>query len=127
MTTLLRQFLSFAGAGAVATLAHYLALIALVEGGLTGPVVASAVGAVLGALVSYTLNYRLTFAAEAPHRKTLPRFFVVASVAFVLNVTLMHVLTACANWPYLGAQVPVTAILLLVTFTANRIWTFDLR
>lgn len=119
-----RQFLSFAGVGVVATAAHYLSLLALVEGGLAHPAPASAAGAAVGALVSYALNYRLTFAAQSPHRKTMPRFLAIAVVAMILNFVLMHGLVTLLALPYIAAQVAVTGLMLLLTFSANRNWTF---
>lgn len=119
-----RQFLSFAGVGAVATAAHYLTLLALVEGGLAHPAPASAAGAAVGALVSYGLNYRLTFAARIPHRKTMPKFLAIAVVAMILNFVLMHGLVTLLALPYIAAQVAVTGLMLLLTFSANRNWTF---
>lgn len=119
-----RQFLNFAGVGVVATAAHYLTLLALVEGGLAHPAPASAAGAAVGALVSYALNYRLTFAAQSPHRKTMPRFLAIAVVAMILNFVLMHGLVTLLALPYIAAQVAVTGVMLLLTFSANRNWTF---
>ena len=118
------QFLSFAGVGAVATAAHYLTLLALVEGSLAHPAPASAAGAAVGALVSYALNYRLTFAAQSPHRKTLPKFLAIAVFAMILNFVLMHALITFLSLPYIAAQVAVTGVMLLMTFNANRNWTF---
>ena len=119
-----RQFLSFAGVGAVATAAHYLTLLVLVEGSLAHPAPASAAGAAVGALVSYALNYRLTFAAQSPHRKTLPKFLAIAVFAMILNFVLMHALITFLSLPYIAAQVAVTGVMLLLTFNANRNWTF---
>jgi putative flippase GtrA len=124
MKGLLQQFISFAGAGAIATSAHYLVLVGLVEGGVTSVLPASAAGAATGALVSYGINYRITFAADAPHRETLPKFLAVASVAFGINLAFMYLLVTRIGLPYFAAQMAVTAAILLVTFSANRVWTF---
>lgn len=124
MSRLPRQFLNFVGVGAVATAAHYLTLFALVEGSLAHPAPASAAGAALGALVSYALNYRFTFAAQSPHRKTLPKFLAVAVFAMIVNFVLMHGLVTLLAFPYFAAQLAVTGLMLLLTFTANRNWTF---
>lgn len=127
MSRLPRQFLSFAGVGAVATAAHYLTLLVLVEGGFAHPAPASAAGAAIGAFVSYVLNYSVTFAAHSPHRKTLPRFLAIAFVAMIVNFVLMHCLVTLLTLPYFVAQVAVTGVILILTFTANRNWTFGTR
>jgi len=118
------QFLKFASVGAAATLAHYAVLLALKEGTGISAVVASAIGALIGAGVSYLLNYRYTFAAKAAHTRTLPRFLTIAAVAFILNLALMSVGVWGLGLPYFPVQLCATAHILIVTFTANKVWTF---
>jgi len=65
------QPIRFVAIGALATGAHLLCLTALVEILAWPPVPASCVGALVGAGVSYLLNYRYTFASTRPH--ALPR------------------------------------------------------
>jgi hypothetical protein len=93
---LLQQFLSFALIGLLGTAAHFLVLYVLVSQLDFGPVSASSVGAVTGALVNYGLNYRLTFRSQKKHRDALPKFLVVASGGLV------------AEWPAHGYPVVPT-------------------
>jgi putative flippase GtrA len=122
--TLHRQFLRFAGVGALAAVAHYGTLIALVESGALDPVTATLCGFIAGAAISYGLNRRVTFRSDRPHRAALPRFLVIAGVGFVLTGALMALLNGRAGLPYLVAQVATTGLVLLWTFSANRWWTF---
>jgi putative flippase GtrA len=69
---LLRQWIVFCGVGLLAALAHYGVLIALVEGGIAGPVPATLCGYVLGGIVSCLLNRRQTYASDRPHRGAVP-------------------------------------------------------
>lgn len=119
-----RQFLSFAGVGAVAAVFHYGTLVALVELAAFTPVTATLCGFVAGGLVSYALNRTLTFRSDRPHRAAAPRFLLIAGVGFGLTGLLMGLLNGWFGMPYLPAQVVVTGIVLLWTFTANRLWTF---
>lgn len=57
-STILSQFLYFAGVGAVGTLVQYAVLIGLAQISDISPVLTSAAGFVLGAFVNYILNYR---------------------------------------------------------------------
>ena len=52
-----RQFITFSSIGVIGTTAHYITLIILVEILTLMPVIASSCGAIIGALVNYTLNY----------------------------------------------------------------------
>jgi len=122
-----RQFIKFAAVGAVGTTAHYALLIALVSTQIAQPVWASTAGFALGALVNYVLNYRFTFASDRAHMQALPRFLIVATSGAVLNYALVHAGVSAWHWHYLLAQVLATALVLLWTFTVNRLWTFAPR
>jgi len=124
MPPILRQGITFLGVGVVATLCHYVVLVALVEISLLAVVPASAVGAFVGAVVGYRLNYRLAFNSNAPHRETAPRYLIVAAIALGMNTVLMAILHGKFGLPYLIAQIITTGIVFILTFTANRMWTF---
>ena len=124
MIELLRQFLRFTGVGFVSAIGHYGLLITLVQGPGVEPVRASAAGALLGAWINYTLNYRYTFRSNESHRKSAIRFAIVASVGLLLNVVFMWLGVAVMHAHYLLSQVITTALVVLWSFTANRFWTF---
>ena len=121
---MLRQFITFAGVGAVAAVAHYGVLILLVELGGIAPVIATLWGFLAGAAVSYVLNRRFTFKSERPHRAAAPRFLAVSAGGFVLNGLVMWLLNEYWGVQYLIAQVIATLIVLFWNFSANRWWTF---
>lgn len=121
---LLRQFITFSGVGVIAAVVHYGVLIALVEiGGMT-PVVATLLGFLAAASVSYLLNRRFTFRSARPHRAAAPRFLAVASGGFVLNGAVMWLLNEHWGLHYLLAQAAATLLVLFWNFSANRWWTF---
>ncbi|MEM8796088.1 MAG: GtrA family protein [Pseudomonadota bacterium] len=118
------EFSRFLTSGLVATACHYALLIALVETKVTGPVLATALGAVLGAAVSYALNRRFTFRSSRAHTEALPRFLIIAAAAVLLNAALMALFTNVLSLPYLYAQILATALITLLTYGGNRLWTF---
>ncbi|MEP3524627.1 MAG: GtrA family protein [Hyphomicrobiales bacterium] len=124
MNALKREFASFLIVGVVATACHYLLLIFLVEALNVAPVPASAAGAFLGAVVSYYLNRRLTFRSTRKHTVAAPRFFTVAGISLVTNTALMALFTGPLGWGYLISQIITTVFLILITFSANKLWTF---
>lgn len=121
---LLKQFLSFALVGLVGTAAQFMVLYGLVSQAAVNPVAASTLGFVIGALVNYWLNYRLTFRSTKKHHDALPRFMTVAGGGCLLNGALMAMLLSRIPVHYLLAQVVVTGLVLLWNFLANRFWTF---
>lgn len=84
-------------------------------------------GALAGALVNYLLNYHFNYQSTQSHLDTGPRFFVIAATTFTLNGALMAWLVRDLATPYLAAQLAVTALVFLVNFTANHLWTFRTR
>ena len=121
---LIERFIRFTGVGVIATAAHYAVLVALVQGVGAGAVAASAAGCLVGAAVSYVLNYRFTFVSDRRHRVAAPIFFLLAGLGLILNTVLMAGLTAGLGLHYLPAQVLVTGVLLVWNFFAHQRWTF---
>ena len=120
-----RQLFAFAIAGAASAVVHYGVLVALVQMARWQPVTATLCGYVAGGFVSYLLNRRLTFVSRRDHRAALPRFVAVAGVGFALTGLIMAVLTGLPGVPYLPAQVVTTGVVLVWSFIAHKIWTFD--
>lgn len=124
MIALLRQFVKFTGVGFVSAIGHYGLLITLVQIAAVPAVPASAAGALLGALINYSLNYRYTFRSTRQHREAVLRFAVVASVGLVLNTLFMWVGVELIGAHYLLSQVVTTGLVLIWSFAGNRFWTF---
>ncbi len=124
---LVRQMSAFAVVGVFAAMAHYGALIALVEGFGWGAVPATLVGYVAGGIVSYLLNRRHTFDSDRPHEEAGWRFALVAGVGFGLTWVFMHILHDRIGLQYLLAQLVTTGIVLVWSFVANKLWTFSDR
>lgn len=120
---LIRQFTRFASAGAMGTTLHYGALIALVALLGLSPVIATTLGATLGALTNYWLNHRFTFRSTRRHTETLPRFMAMAAVGIVLNGFIVGTL-ADQGLHYLLAQIAATTIVLFTNYMVSRLWIF---
>ena len=124
MVALPAQISAFTLVGICAAIAHYGALITLVEGFGWRAVPATLVGYVAGGIVSYILNRRHTFASDRPHSEAGWRFALVAGVGFCLTFLLMHMLVDRLGQPYLLSQFVTTGLVLVWSFIANRLWTF---
>jgi putative flippase GtrA len=116
-------FARFAAAGAVGTATHYCVLIALVELASVAPAAAAAAGAVVGATVNYLLNYHVTFRSRSSHVATFARFAVVALAGMILNAGIVFLFVRL-GMHYLIGQFVATAVVLVVGFVANHLWTF---
>ena len=121
---LVSQFITYAGVGSIGTVAHYLLLLFLVEQLHVTPYLGAVAGFMLGALVNYYLNHRITFRSQKRHHEALPKFLTVAAAGVVLTGLLMAWATERLHIHYFIAQLVTTALLLCLTFIGNRLWTF---
>jgi putative flippase GtrA len=121
---LLRQFVKFTGVGFVSAIGHYGLLIALVQLAAVPAVPASAAGALLGAVINYSLNYRYTFRSTRQHREAVLRFAAIAAIGLALNTLFMWVGVVLIGAHYLLSQVVTTVLVLIWNFAGNRYWTF---
>ena len=118
------QFFRFIVVGATATLTTYLILILLVETWHMNVIGASVLGYLAGIAVNYKLNYGFTFRSDRQHRILIPKFFVVALTGLLLNTGLMFM---GVNWfgiHYVLAQLAAVAVVLIWSFSINRLWVF---
>lgn len=122
---LARQFVNFTGVGFVSAIGHYGLLIALVQIAGVPAVPASAAGALLGAWINYTLNYRFTFRSSKRHREAVLKFAVVATIGLLLNTVFMWVGVELIGAHYLLSQIVTTGLVLIWSFAGNRYWTFQ--
>ncbi|WP_246101873.1 GtrA family protein [Methylobacterium terricola] len=124
LAVLARQFLAYVGVSLAALAVHYALLAALVETGRAEPVPAALAGYLAGAVVSYGLNRRLTYASDRPHAEATWRFGVVAAIGFGLTWLIMAGLTRGFGLPYLAAQGLATGVVVFWNFLGHRVWTF---
>ena len=122
--SVLRRLVAFAGIGVLGTGLHFAVLVSAVRGAGIGPVPASCGGALAGALLNYGLNHRFNYRSQRAHRQALPRFLLIATVAFALNAALMALGTGVLGLNYLLAQGLTSALVLGWTFSANHRWSF---
>ena len=119
----MRRFVRYAVVGAVATLAHYLVLIGIVELARWPAYLGSGVGAVVGAQVAYAGNRWFTFAHRGAVATSWSRFQVTAVAGALLGMAIVA-LGVRVGLHYLVAQVIATLTGLVLTFLINRRWTF---
>lgn len=118
-----RDFLRFAMVGAVATAAHYAVLVALVQFAGIGPVIATVCGFAVGAVVSYTLNRRYTFAVRPEFMRGFLKFAAVVGIGALLNAAIVAFFVNAGLY-YLVAQVIATGVVFIWNFAGARLIVF---
>ena len=122
-----RQVIAFTAVGVVAAIVHYGLLAALVELLGWAAVPATLAGYVGGGIISYGLNRRLTYGSDRPHGEAGWRFAVVAGIGFGLTGLCMALLQGRLGLHYMLAQVLTTGVVLVWSFLAHKLWTFQAR
>jgi putative flippase GtrA len=111
-------------AGFGATGSHYAATLLAVEWLGIRPLIASAIGFAIGAVVKYALNYFVAFRSRGRHVTTLPRFGATLGVLFVFNLAFFALLHEVLGVHYMIAQVATTILLIVPGYLMSRLWVF---
>ena len=121
--TVAEQILRFLVVGGIATITHYVILVALVE--LTGmrPVLATSIGYAVGVVTSFVLNRKYTFRNQSSVARTFAKYCLVYVIGMGLNAALMVTVMA-QGVPYLIAQIVATALVLVWSFLGSRFVVF---
>jgi putative flippase GtrA len=90
-------------------------------------VAASGIGFTVGAVNGFLLNRRWTFRGHVGDALTPVRWFVVQGCGLGLNLGLVYMFVDGFGIDKLVGQVPATAIVTVLTFFANRAWTFKMH
>jgi putative flippase GtrA len=119
----LAQWLRFAVVGGSNTLLSWCAFAVLDRLGVPY-VLASAVGFTAGAINSYVLNRRWTFASDGYWVPELARFAVVQAVGLGIDVVALYALVDGAGVAHLLAQALVFPVASVTMFALSRRWAF---
>jgi putative flippase GtrA len=124
-TSTIPQFGIFAVVGAVSTGCHFAVLWTLRERLGAGLILATTAGYLVGAVVNYVLNRRITFAHSRAGHEAIPRFATVVLAGMALNAGIMALLERLVpGVDYLLRQCAATGAVLIFNFVLNRAWTF---
>jgi len=120
LLTLVKLGLRFLVSGGIATAAHWAVLWGLVNIQVDA-VLASSVGAFVGAVVNYFLQYFFTFRTQRKHKQTLMAYIPAVLVSWLLNLGLFYSLYGSLfSMPMFSdpllAQVVTTGIVMVVNF-----------
>jgi putative flippase GtrA len=121
------QFVKFGIVGVSNTLLFLAVYTLLVEVLGVWYLAASAMAFVVGAVNGFVLNRRWTFAGHVGDALTPVRWGVVQSGGLLLNLGLVAGCVEVLGMDELLGQAVAIAIVVVVTFAANRAWTFRTR
>jgi putative flippase GtrA len=118
------QFLKFGIVGVSNTVLTFAVYTLLLKVFGVWYLAASAVGFVVGATNGFLWNRRWTFREHVGDALTPVRWFVVQGCGLALNLGLVYLFVHDGGLDELVGQACATAIVTVLTFFANRAWTF---
>jgi putative flippase GtrA len=121
---LIVQFLKFGIVGVSNTLIAFALYTILLKVFGVWYVAASGIGFAVGAVNGFLLNRRWTFREHVGDALTPVRWAIVQSCGLGLNLGLVYMFVRGLGMDELLGQIPTTAIVTVLTFAANRAWTF---
>jgi len=116
----------FVFSGGVATLSHWLTMGLLIVAG-TQPAVATAIGALIGAVINYILQRNVTFRSDVAHSQALRAYLLVCVITWVANLLIF---IACHHWlglTPLYAQGLTTALVAGLSYVLYKTMVFHER
>lgn len=117
------ELVHYGAAGLAGTIGHVLVMASLIQGIDMPAGWASTWGLLAGGVLNFRINYRWTFNSRKPLRVSVGRFLTVGAGALLANSLLMYGCSACML-PPIPSQAVSTALLFVLTFLLNKLWTF---
>jgi putative flippase GtrA len=118
------QFVKFGIVGVSNTLLTFIVYTILLKGFDVWYLAASAIGFIAGATNGFLLNRRWTFSDHVGDALTPVRWAVVQSTGLAINIGLLYLFVHEAGIDELLAQALTIGVVTVITFLANRAWTF---
>ena len=118
------QFVKFGTVGVSNTLLTFAVYTVLLKGFGVWYLAASAIGFLTGAVNGFLWNRRWTFKEHVGDALTPVRWFIVQGCGLGLNIGILYLLVNDAGIDKLVSQACATAVVTVLTFLANRAWTF---
>jgi putative flippase GtrA len=121
---LVLQFVKFGVVGVSNTLIFFLVYTLLLKVFGVWYVAASGIGFAVGAINGFLWNRAWTFRGHVGDALTPVRWFVVQTSGLLVNLGLVYLFVDGAGLGKLEGQAVTIVIVTVLTFLANRAWTF---
>ena len=118
------QFIKFGLVGVSNTLLTFLVFTVLLKVFDVQYLVASAIGFAVGAVNGFLLNHAWTFRGHSGGSFAALRWFVVQGCGLLVNLGVVYLMVEHVGTDKLVGQAIATVVVVVLTFFANRAWTF---
>lgn len=124
-TITIKRLAHFGITGGIAALVHLVVAVILVSKLDLAPLIANIIAFLAAFSVSFYGHSRWTFRdINSSANKTLIKFFITASISFILNETMFAYMLSKHQIPYYFSLIIVLAMVSTITFIISRYWAF---
>jgi len=109
------QSIRFILSSGFATASHWFVMAIMIVAGVD-PTMATAGGALIGAIVNYFLQREITFRSNSTHRSTLLRYIAVCAIIWLFNLMLFFFFYKIALFSTLVAQSITTLAVAFISY-----------
>jgi len=120
------QPLRFIFSSGLATLSHWSVMAMLIYFG-SQAAVATGVGAIVGAIVNYLLQRRITFRSNAAHTAAIPAYLLVVMITWCANLLIFISLQQGLMMPTWYAQAITTLVVAVLSYLLYKRIVFHER
>ncbi len=120
------QSVRFALSGGLSTVSHW-SVMALMMGIGVSPSMATAIGALVGAIINYILQRNVTFQSTISHQFALGRYLGVCTLAWTVNLILFELLHYTLLLSVLISQCIATFVIALMSYFLYKRVVFNGR
>lgn len=111
----LNTIIRFIGTGGLATVSHWISMAALIAMGMDA-LYATMTGAIIGAIVNYILQSRVTFKISGGHARNIPVYLVATTGSWCANAALFFLIIKFIGLPASAAQVITTGLVAILNY-----------
>jgi len=118
------RLMRFGIVGVLAGLMYAGVTFLIVEFGVGKPIMATIVGQLCAALISYFGHQRYSFAVASTHQTFAWRFILIFGLTFTMNVGVTWLLTEHFGISHRITIAVVTVLIPITNYVCNRFWVF---
>jgi len=115
-----QQFIRFFFTGGLATALQYGVFWIGIEKLAWPAARASGLGYLAGSILSYLINYFITFRSTRSHLQALPYFYLTVAVGWCITTGIMALTVDILKWNQWLCQILATVLMLVLNFAASR-------
>ncbi|WP_077046219.1 GtrA family protein [Pseudomonas sp. KK4] len=120
----MKQLIKFVIVGVLNTILGYSVIFGCMYILGMDPVISNVVGYLIGLMLSYTLNRKVTFQSTSKSKSEVVRFLIVFLIAYFANLAVLMILINVGVFHEVVNQIVAGAVYVVFSFFLNKYYVF---